>query len=329
MKVSDIASLLHLEELSTQLDGVGHILAQEIAVANDALGQPGQRVVNGGGKRLRPILAIAAAQAVGGPINDDVLRGGAALELVHVGSLVHDDIIDHAEVRRSVPTVNAVEGPSHALLVGDFLLARAGYLAAITSQEVATSLAVAISELCIGQSLETATVGDPYRSLESYYESINGKTAALIRAACRIGAQSGGADEAAVEALSEYGTNFGYAFQIIDDILDIVATSEELGKPSGHDMLEGVFTLPALLYFLEHEDLREKFAVELPTSVDDLLVDLRTSDALTTAIATAEDYADRAREALAVIAVNPTLEGLADLPAWYVEDQLRAFRARA
>lgn len=326
MKAQEIASLLDLDDLAPLLDGVRRILDDEISVANDALGQPGRRVVQGGGKRLRPILAIAAARAVGGEVDENVLRGGAALELVHVGSLVHDDIIDHAEVRRSVPTINSVEGPSHALLVGDFLLARAGYLASIISQDVATSLALAISELCVGQSLETASIGNPNRSIASYYDSINGKTAALLRAACRIGAQSGGGDARSVEALSEYGTNFGYAFQIVDDILDIVASTEELGKPSGHDILEGVFTLPVLLHLQGDDARRSQLVGATPEAVADYLVELRASSALDDAIAAAEDYAARARDSLTGLPPSAALDGLAQLPAWYVADSLRAYR---
>lgn len=326
MNVSQLAQTLGLTGLDADLVRVSELLRTEIALGNAELADPGRRVIDGGGKRLRPILVMAAATAVGGSVDDDVVRGATALELVHVGSLVHDDIIDHADTRRSVPTINSVEGPAHALLVGDFLLARAGYLASLISQDVATSLAIAISELCVGQSLETSSIGDPQRSIDSYLASINGKTASLIRAACRIGAQAARADASVVAALAEFGTNFGHAFQIVDDILDVVATSEALGKPAGHDTLEGVFNLPVLLHFAQEGGPQPGFDHRDADVVSSLLDDVRSSGALDSAIELAVDYAARAADAVSSLPSNATLDGLAGLPRWYVDDQLAPYR---
>ena len=193
MTPADLAELFGLPELPRALEAVETELDRAIVVERAEIEDPARRVVLGGGKRLRPGLALACAVAAsgrGGHVVGDpsVVLGATSVELVQAGSLVHDDIMDEAGERRGVPTINSVEGPSQALLVGDFLLARAGQLAAGVNQSVAAFLATAIADLCIGQSAEVSTLFSAERTQAAYEDSIRGKTAALFRASCEIGA---------------------------------------------------------------------------------------------------------------------------------------------
>src|SRR5690606_20990554 len=165
---------------------------------------------------------------------------------VHVGSLHHDDVIDEATTRHGVDSVNARWGNLRAILSGDFLLARASELAASLGTEVATLLAATIGRLCEGEVRELVCAYRVDRSVADYAAAIEGKTAALYSTACRIGGLVAGLTRDRVDALGDFGRHYGMAFQIVDDVLDVVATDEELGKPAGHDMAEGVYNLPVL-----------------------------------------------------------------------------------
>lgn len=327
MNPADLEALLGLPDLGAGLTAVEESLGRAIVVDRDEIEAPARRVVLGGGKRLRPALALASAAAASGRatgIVDDprVIAGATAVELVQAGSLVHDDIMDEADERRGVPTINAVEGPNQALLIGDFLLARAGQLAAGVSQEVAGFLATAIADLCIGQSAEVATTFDPDRTISAYESSIAGKTAALFRSACEIGAASAHADDEAVKAVGTYGTEFGMAFQIIDDVLDLVSTSEALGKPVGNDIREGVYSLPVLLALSgpDGSALRSRLG-SVPTEDDvaHALTLVRSSPGVQASLDAAREHNDRAVDALSRLPDGPVVEGLGRLPGAYLE----------
>ncbi len=333
MNPADLAALLGLPDLGTGLAAVEDALGRAIVVERDEIEVPARRVVLGGGKRLRPALSLACAAAASGRgdavvTDPNVVAGATAVELVQAGSLVHDDIMDEADERRGVPTINAVEGPNQALLIGDFLLARAGQLAAGVSQQVAAFLATAIADLCIGQSAEVATIFDPDRSISAYESSIAGKTAALFRSACEIGAASAHAGDEAVKALGAYGTEFGMAFQIIDDVLDLVSTSEALGKPVGNDIREGVYSLPVLLTLAgpEGEALRSRLGT-VPTEEDvaHALTLVRSSPGVDAALTTAREHNARAVDALDRLPASDVATGLARLPGayldWVLEDK--------
>ncbi|MGH9117777.1 MAG: polyprenyl synthetase family protein [Acidimicrobiales bacterium] len=222
-------------------------LVDAVRTADEFVDGVSTHLIRAGGKRQRPAMAVAAA-ATGGAelVTDDVIRGGVAVELVQVGSLYHDDVIDEAGTRRDVESVNARWGNLVAILAGDFLLARASEMAAALGTEVAGLLAATIGRMTSGEMVEIRGAFDLDRSEESYLASIAGKTAALFSASARIGAIVAGLPRSEIDALTAYGQNYGMAFQIVDDILDVVATDEELGKPAGHDLVEGVYTLPIL-----------------------------------------------------------------------------------
>jgi heptaprenyl diphosphate synthase len=244
--------LLELPLMDADRDRVEAALLNAVRTRDAYLTEIASHLIVAGGKRLRPVMTIAAAQ-VGTtlPVADDVILGGISCELVHLGSLYHDDVMDEGTTRRGVETVNAKWGNLQAILAGDFLLARASEIAASLGNEVAGLLARTISQLCEGQIEELRHTYDPSRSVPSYLSSIDGKTASLYSTSARIGALVAGHDKSVVDALTNYGTSFGMVFQIVDDILDVIATDAELGKPAGHDMEEGVYTLPVLLTLAE------------------------------------------------------------------------------
>lgn len=210
------------------------------------LNELARHLIDAGGKRLRPVLTVVAAQVAGGPSLESAVQGGIACELVQTGSLYHDDVIDESVTRRGVETVNAKWGNLQAILAGDFLLARASEIAAALGAEVAGLLGYTITRLCEGEIEQLRHTYDIGRPEDSYFSSIEGKTASLFSTATRIGGIVAGLPRAHIDSLTAYGLAYGMVFQIVDDVLDIVATDEQMGKPTGHDMVEGVYTLPVL-----------------------------------------------------------------------------------
>ncbi|MGQ9907921.1 MAG: polyprenyl synthetase family protein [Candidatus Flexifilum sp.] len=214
------------------------IVDSDVHVLRDA----SRHILDAGGKRVRPRLALLAFGALGGkpgsPAYHDLVRAAAALELVHTASVVHDDINDHGVMRRGRPSVNQIWGRTFALLTGDFLFTKVYQLMAPLN-ELNTVLAEATLALVEGETLQAAAVKENRLNREVYYDIIARKTAALFRAGAAIGARVAGADADQERALAQFGFNVGLAFQIVDDILDITATPEQLGKTAGIDVEQG------------------------------------------------------------------------------------------
>ncbi len=246
--VTALAPLLQLPGMAEELHRIEAALRASVVTADPFLTEMTTHLVAAGGKRWRPALAVAAGSCGGdgGPVSDEVVLGGVAVELVHLGSLYHDDVMDEAATRRGVESVNARWGNLRAILAGDFLLAKASEIAASLGTEVAALLAATIGDMCAGQVRELQTAYDAGRDEDQYLAAIDGKTASLSAAACRIGALVAGLPRPQVEAFTTFGRRFGMAFQIVDDVLDVVATDEQLGKPAGNDLAEGVYTLPVI-----------------------------------------------------------------------------------
>lgn len=247
METVALARLLHIPELPLYLEQVDQLLIESISGASPTIKESALRLIQGGGKRLRPILVIAVAKSQGGEIDKNVLGACAAIELVHLSTLVHDDIMDGADIRWGVPTVNKTEGMNQAIVVGDYLLALSAHVAASVSNDVAQTITAATMEICDGQSLETADTRNVNRSIDSYLTATRKKTASLMAAACKVGALCAGLSKEQVNAFTKFGESFGTAFQLIDDLLDFLSTPEAIGKPVGNDVREGVYTLPILL----------------------------------------------------------------------------------
>jgi heptaprenyl diphosphate synthase len=296
---------LRLPGLEQALGRVEQSLAGATAAADPFLSEVTGHLVRAGGKRLRPALVVAAA-CVGGPdgpgVSEEVIEGGVAVELVHLGSLYHDDVMDEAEHRRGVQSVNARWGNLVAILAGDFLLARASEIAASLGTEVAALLARTIGQLCEGEVSQLRYAFDPARTESAYLGSIAGKTASLMATSARIGAIVSGAPRLWVDALTDYGHALGMAFQIWDDIRDLVCNDEHLGKPAGHDLVEGTYTLPVLRALAMPgvgDDLRAMLGGPLDAPTRDKARDLVLSTpAARSSAVDAHEWAERANRAL-------------------------------
>jgi geranylgeranyl pyrophosphate synthase len=240
MEMTEVSRLLGVPDLDETVGRVEGLMADLLGPADASLSEPCLRILRGRGKRLRPALVIAAAAC--GPRPPDrgtVLAAAAAVEFLHIGSLVHDDIMDHAEHRRGVPSISYREGPNTALLSGDVLFALAGHAAALVSQAAAIESAEAIVALCNGQIREILDNFNPGRSEQSILATIEGKTAALLRASCRLGGICGGMDSQAIHALGAYGFAFGMSFQLVDDVLDFVSNPAVWGEPRRNERAAG------------------------------------------------------------------------------------------
>ncbi|NLD78628.1 MAG: polyprenyl synthetase family protein, partial [Acidimicrobiales bacterium] len=235
-------------------------------------------------------------------------------ELVHLGSLYHDDVIDEATTRRGVESVNSRWGNLRAILAGDFLLAKASEIAASLGVEVAGLLAATIGRLCEGEVRELQDAYQVDRTEEAYLASIEGKTASLLSSACRIGGIVADLPRPDIDRLTEFGLAYGMAFQIVDDVLDVVATDEQLGKPAGHDLVEGAYNLPVIraLKGPEGDELRSVLGGPISGEPWERARDLvRRSDAIDQSVAVAQSYVDRAVELLVPFGERPHAVALA------------------
>lgn len=230
------------------LDRVEELLRDVAAAHGPVLAEHAGATIAAGGKRLRPLLVILAA---GGPVEpgDGLVRAAAAVELVHSATLVHDDVLDLAPLRRGRPTVFASAGRAAATQTGDALFARAfGLLAANDHAGEVRALSRAASALARGELLQRADAFDASISVERYLRRCELKTARLFEAACELGAMEAGADgPAGAGSLRELGRRIGLAFQILDDVLDVAGPPERTGKHRGTDLLDGTVTLPFIL----------------------------------------------------------------------------------
>ncbi|MBM3663963.1 MAG: polyprenyl synthetase family protein [Actinobacteria bacterium] len=302
--------------MAADLDRVEDLLTLSAASADPYLTEICSHLVTAGGKRVRPGFCLASAAvrlAEGGSSLESTIAGAAAVELVHLGSLYHDDVMDEAVVRRQVESVNARWGNIRAILAGDFLLARASELAASLGVEVAALLAATIGRLCEGQVLELKHSFDVERTEQQYLAAIDGKTASLLGASCRIGAIVAGLDAEQTDALTAFGKEYGMAFQIVDDVLDIVSTEADLGKPVGHDLEEGVYTLPVIIALNSGhgEDLRALLGAPIDTATRDKALDIVIDSAgVTRSIERARSRAEVAVAALNTLPDSPGVRGL-------------------
>jgi heptaprenyl diphosphate synthase len=303
---SNPGAAVDLAPLAADLVRVESALRDAVHTPDPFLGDVAAHLIGAGGKRIRPTLTLCAAYAANwpgrepAPSHDDVITGAVAVELVHLGSLYHDDVIDEAETRRGVPSVNARWNNIVAILAGDFLLARASSLAASLGADVAGLLAATIGELCRGQVLELQHLFDVERTEEGYASTIEGKTAALFATACRIGGMVSQVDDATLDALTRFGLHLGMCFQVVDDVLDLTATDEALGKPSGQDLLEGVYTLPVIFALRDTPELRDRLGRPLdPEELAEARRVAAGNGAVDTALAVARTHATKAVDALA------------------------------
>lgn len=244
--MDDLQSLINIPRIWGSLSRVKERLLEAASAADPYLTKIAQHLLLAGGKRFRPLLALLAAEF--GPNNDHrPVEAGVSVELIHVGSLYHDDVIDEADTRRGATSVNANWSNTIAILAGDFLMARASEVAAThLSQESVRLLAATYADLVEGQTRELQLDFDLNHGVAEYEQVIAGKTASLIRTSARLGAMAANAEDDVVDSLSDWAWEVGMVFQIADDALDLVADEATIGKPAGSDIREGKFTMPVL-----------------------------------------------------------------------------------
>ncbi|MFE3827246.1 polyprenyl synthetase family protein [Streptomyces sp. NPDC059092] len=267
-----------------------------------------QHLVRAGGKRFRPLLVMLASQ-FGDPYAPGVVPAAVVVELTHLATLYHDDVMDEAEVRRGVDSANARWDNSVAVLTGDFLFSRASHILADLGPDAVRVQAEAFERLVTGQILETAGPRGGIDPVSHYLDVIGGKTGSLITVAGRFGAMMSGADETVVDILTQYGERLGVAFQLADDVLDIASDSHESGKTPGTDLREGIPTLPVLLLRAQAQQYGRPDDLALVELLDGDLADdgrlaealrlLRAHPALEQARRDTVRYAEEARATLA------------------------------
>ncbi len=313
-------------------------LHRVVELGDPFLDELATHLIDAGGKRLRPALTVASA-SLGSPGHDwsgaseETLLGGVSVELVHLASLYHDDVMDEATRRRNVVSVNARWGNLLAIVAGDFLLARSAEIAASLGNEVAGLLASTLARLCKGQVAEVRAAYRVERTEDEYFGAIADKTAALMSTACRIGAITADLPGGQVETLTTFGECLGMVFQIRDDVLDVLASEQELGKPPGQDLAEGIYTLPvqrALQDSMVGPALRELLGHPLdPDEVTEARALVAGSPGIAAAALAARDYAADAIDAARSLGDGPVPAALVQLVASLLEDLERSTRALA
>jgi len=278
-------------------------------------------IVAAGGKRMRPMLTLAAARLCGVSSGERHVNLAACVEFIHTATLLHDDVVDESDLRRGRATANAVWGNKSSVLVGDFLFSRAfQVMVEDGSLDVLRILSNASAVIAEGEVLQLTTANDTETTENAYLEVIRAKTATLFAAAARVGAIVAGRPRAEEEALESYGLNLGIAFQLVDDVIDYASTSEKMGKSVGDDFRDGKITLPVVLAFLRGDDEERQFWRRTLEALDQRPGDLERAielmnrhGSLRDTVERARHYGAIARDALGIFPEHPVKRALAEL----------------
>jgi heptaprenyl diphosphate synthase len=289
--------------IQSDLDELNEGLIGAVSSPVELVNEVGTHLVTAGGKRIRPALCLLAARGGSSFSLEKVLPLAEALELIHTASLVHDDVIDEADTRRGEPTANAKWDNQIAILSGDYIFARAFALIAEGGygDYVSNRLAELVGNLSVGEIIQDHTVYQAVRDLDNYYERIQKKTADFLEICCELGGIVGGLPEEDTKKLAEYGHCIGMAFQITDDVLDIMQTSEQIGKPAGNDIRQGIVTLPVIHALNVSPDAEKLAAIVTDPEMSNEMVEqalaiVRETDGVEMAKAKADEYLERARQ---------------------------------
>jgi geranylgeranyl pyrophosphate synthase len=275
-----------------------------------------------GGKRVRSALTLLSGKFY---VYEPALLVpmAAAIELLHTATLVHDDIVDNSPVRRGKPTVSRAWGENSALLLGDYLFAKAGSLVAGTGNLRAVKLfSQTLMTISAGELKQTGVTSDMAKVREYYFAWIGAKTACLFSTSTESGAILSQAPEEAIQAIKDYGHNLGMAFQIVDDVLDFVGEEDELGKPVGSDLREGTLTLPTILFAESYPDdelTKNVIGKKDAEGVSRAVERIRNSRVIADCLARASEFCLKARQAVGKLPDNSARKSLLDLAAYIVE----------
>jgi len=321
--MSELEDLVPLPHIWERMEKVEERLFAVSTSEDSYLTQIAQHLLAAGGKRYRPLLALLASEL--GPAPDGrPIEAGVAVELIHVGSLYHDDVIDEADTRRGATSANTNWTNTVAILAGDFLMARASESAAThLSQESVRLLAATYAELVEGQTRELMLDYDTSHGVVEYEQVIYLKTASLIRTSARLGAIAADANPATVEAISNWATEVGMVFQIADDALDLVSSSDYLGKPVGSDIREGKFTLPVLLAMRGSSGSRIRSLLEqrpyTDAAIEEIIELVRSGGNVRASLDAASVRLEKAHSHLTSLPSGPIRDVLDSLAAYLVD----------
>jgi geranylgeranyl pyrophosphate synthase len=307
------------------LDQVEALLHRRLPDQHPAIGTALDHLVSGGGKRLRPVLVLLSAHLCGAAL-ERAVYAAAAVEMLHTATLIHDDLIDQASMRRGLETLNARWSPGATVLTGDYVFAYAAYLAVQADHvRLMHRFSETLMEICNGEIRQMFDFNGPQShrvSRREYERRIYAKTASLIAMSAEAGAILSDADENVIQALHTYGEHLGLAFQIVDDVLDFVADEATLGKPVGSDLRHGLVTLPALLFLESEPDqpvVRRALTEATPPEVVEKAVQLvARSASIEASLDVARQRAARARAALDALPDSPYRVALMDLADFIV-----------
>ncbi len=301
--------------VGARMEQVERGLHAAVSTDEPVVSEAARHLLAAGGKRFRPLLALVAAQ-LGDADAPGVVPAALVVELTHLATLYHDDVMDEAVLRRGAPAANRVWGNSVAILTGDFLFARASDIAADLGVDIVRIQARTFARLVRGQIRETVGPAGGVDPLRHYLSVVADKTASLVSTAARFGGMTAGVDAATVEILAEFGERIGVAFQLADDLLDVTSDAVRSGKLPGTDLREGVRTLPVLLALrsVDPADARLRELVSRPLTdeaqVAQALALLRAHPAVEEASRIVVDRADRARETLRALPAGPARDAL-------------------
>jgi geranylgeranyl pyrophosphate synthase len=308
------------------LDEVEERMRARIGEHHAALDSAIDHLLSSGGKRVRPTVVLLTAALFGGDRSRAVTLA-AAIEMLHTATLVHDDLIDGALLRRGTPTLNAQWTPGATVLTGDYIFARAAHLAAQTGSLVVMEMFAETLMTIVGGEINQlfhSRSGDLRRD---YFDRIYAKTASLFEVSTEAAAVLSGAPAPQVALAKTVGYNLGIGFQIVDDVLDFVGNQEEVGKPVASDLRQGLLTLPALLA-VDSRHVDDDFIDAIlqrrldPTALEDLIWQVRTSDAIARSLDEARAYVRRAQDALASLPACRERDALSELAAYIVQRTL-------
>ncbi len=315
------------------IDAVYQSIQSELAQVEDKLKsvtditlpfltEPLNYILNGSGKRIRPVLTLLAGKLYDYD-PEPILSMATAIELLHTATLVHDDAIDHSPIRRGKPTINKLWGQETAILVGDYLFAKAGEYAASTGCLQIVKLFTRTLQVIIrGELNQYFNAFNLEQTRQQYIERIAQKTSSLYSLATHSGAILGHAPERSVELLRNYGYNLGIAFQIVDDILDFVSTEEEMGKPTGSDLAQGTLTLPAMLimeYYPQDNPVKKLFENGVDQNTIKQAIELaQNSPIIQVCYQTASEYSSKACRNLESLPDNTSRQSLIEIADYVV-----------
>jgi heptaprenyl diphosphate synthase len=277
-------------------------------------------LIGAGGKRLRPALVLLSGDAVSGRAAE-ISQLAAAMELLHVATLYHDDVIDGAETRRGLPSSNAVWGDRISAMAGTYLIAKAMEILAAYGDQVLNFVNRAVNQVWCGEMRELEGVYALDRTESAYFDCIANKTAAFCQLPCCLGALGAGGDEQQVGALSRFGQYVGTAFQLVDDVLDLVASDKAIGKPAGNDMKAGVYTLPVIRTLRTNTRLHTLLDSESLSDeqCQEALQMVRAGDGIDYALERAGEFITQALAELEAIAEGPSKQALCNTARSIIE----------